>query len=92
MRGVGIQILDTAPDLEEVEKLGGEPLRGYPAGKGAIVERAVVGEPFCGVAAREAVPQVDFEYRRWLQAEALSISAGIVDFVEKVKQPLCLKA
>ena len=83
-----VQIFNAPPDLEEVEEFRGETLRGDRGRKGPVVERTIVGKPPGGVAAWEAVVQVQFEQGGPLQPEAIAVLVWVISAIEQVEEPL----
>jgi hypothetical protein len=65
---IGIQFLDTAADLEEVQEFSRKVLRGNLRRKRAVIIRPVFQQATRGVTAREAVAQVKIEEGRRLEA------------------------
>jgi hypothetical protein len=65
---VGVQLFDTAADLEEVEEFRRKTLGGSLRRKRAVVASPIFQQSPRGITAREAVTQVELEKGRRFKA------------------------
>jgi hypothetical protein len=89
---VGVQLFETAADLEEVQEFRSKTLGGDLRRKRAEVISPIFQQAASGIAAWEAVTQVKLEKGRRFEAQAEAVLAGVILLVEKIIQPLSLKS